>query len=233
MVGRTGWVVFALAGVVNVVALYSQHPTFAETVKPLATAGLLAAFIAAVTTWSPTLVMTAVAIGMSWIGDTLPRLMPASAQLMTALAFMAALIAYSIALVPMWFRARDGLRILLAIPYAGVVIGLFVACADGAGNLWFAMLVYAIALAVMAFLSAGVNGLTWIGGTLFLLSSSVLAMDWFLPGAWVPHAGAWVMLSYFGAQTFLVLGILRTMPASCASSGQPALGGATLMIVES
>lgn len=224
---------FALAALVNVVALYLQHPVLAEAAKPIATGGLLLAFVASVRSWSVPMGFTAAAISMSWIGDTLPRLSPATAQLTTALAFLAAMIAYSVALAPMWARRRDPLRMLLAIPYAGVIIGLFVACADGAGSLLPAMVVYAVALAIMAFLSAGVNALTWVGGTLFLLCSSVLGMDWFLPGAWVPFAGAWVMLSYFGAQTFLVLGILRTRPRTARDGGRRTVGGATLVIVES
>lgn len=229
---RTAGAVLALAIAANLLALYLGREGLADLAKPVAMASLLTAFVAAVRRWSPCLVLTGMGIVLSWVGDTLPAASPDSAQLTTALAFVAALVAYSAALLPLWLRGRDGLRLLLAVPYAGVVVGLFLACAEGAGHLWPAMLVYAIALAATAFLAAGVNGLTWIGGTLFLVSSSVLGIAWFLPGAWVPHAELWVMASYYAAQILLVMGIVRARAAAPAEVDTPGFGGATLLIVE-
>lgn len=213
MVGRCAWVAFALSAVVHLVALTGAHPTLAAVSKPLPLISLLAVFVCTVRGWRFSFVLTAIGLVLSCCGDALPSLLPGSAQAGAAALFVLAMLAYVAALLPLWLQSRDGLRILLAIPYAGVVIGLFVACEDGAGDLLPLMVLYAVSLACMAFLSAGVNGLTWIGGTLFLASSSLLAMAWFLPGAWVPNSGLWIMLCYFAAQAFLTLGVLRALDA--------------------
>lgn len=233
---RTAWVVFALTVIIHLTALLQSHAALAALTQPLAMASLLTVLITSVSAWRPITVLTAVGLGLSLAGDILPALLPGHARMAAALFFLMALLAYCAALLPSWLRARDSLRALLAVPYAGVVIGLFVACADGAGALLPPMAMYAVALALMAFLAAGVNGLTWIGGTLFLASSSVLAMTWFLPGAWVPHANFWVMLTYFAAQMFLLLGILRVPAPARARTVLPGAGpgaaGATLVIVK-
>jgi uncharacterized membrane protein YhhN len=110
------------------------------------------------------------------------------------------------------------------------VIGLFVACADGAGPLLPVVAAYALALATMAFLSAGGNGLTWTGGTLFLLSSSLLGMDWFLPGASIAFSTELVMLTYLVGHALLIAGMVRAMPRHRWSVAAP---GAALVILES
>ncbi|WP_341854645.1 lysoplasmalogenase family protein [Brachybacterium sp. GPGPB12] len=132
--------------------------------------------------------------------------------MLAVVGFLGALICYSAALVPLWTRSRDSMRIALAIPYGAVVIGLFVACADGAGSLSPMVAAYAVALATMAFLSAGGNGLTWTGGTLFLLSSSLLGMDWFLSGATIAFSTELVMLTYLVGHALLVAGLVKAMP---------------------
>lgn len=235
VVGRAAWAAFAVLAAVDLVGLATAHEGLVRVAQPLATTALLLAYAMSVRAWGATTVLAGVGVLVAWGGDTLPPFLPASGRLTASLFFLVAMLAYAIALGPLWVRSRDSLRMLLAIPYASVVIGLFVACRDGAGDLAGPVGLYALLLAAMAFLAAGVSALTWVGGTLLLLSSSVLGMAWFLPGAWVPHHELWVMASYFAGHGLLLAGIAQAAPQipRARRTSRPELGGATLVIVES
>lgn len=224
------WAAYALAVVVNIGAVTADAEMLRRVSQPLFAPLLLGALLTAAPHRSRTTTLLTGGLLCAWAGDTLGQLVPQSAQLVTVGGFLAALVLYAAALVPLWLRTRDAMRIALAIPYGAVVVGLFVACADGAGPLLAVVAAYALALSVLAFLSAGGNGLTWSGGTLFLLSSSLLAMDWFLPGASIAYSTELVMLTYTLGHALLIAGMIRLMPRRRWTACSP---GAALVIVES
>ncbi|MDN6301758.1 MAG: lysoplasmalogenase family protein [Brachybacterium sp.] len=224
------WAAYALAVAVNIGGVMADAEMVQRVSQPLFAPLLLAVLLTAAPHRSRTTTLLICGLLCAWAGDTLGQLMPQSAQLVTVAGFLGALILYAAALAPLWVRTRDAMRIALAIPYGAVVVGLFVACADGAGSLLFVVAAYALALAVTAFLSAGGNGLTWSGGTLFLLSSSLLAMDWFLPGASIAYSTELVMLTYTLGHALLIAGMIRLMPRRRWTTCTP---GAALVIVES
>ena len=223
------WVAYAVLVAVHVGSLLTDAELLQRITQPMFAPLLIAVVLTAVPRRTRTSVLMVLGLLFAWAGDTLAGLASQSGQLIAVLSFLAALVCYSAALAPLWNRSRDPLRIALAIPYGGVVIGLFVACADGAGTMLPAVAAYAVALATMAFLSAGGNGMTWTGGTLFLLSSSMLAMDWFLPGASIAYSGVWVMITYTVGHALLIAGMVHTLPARRWTSRAPA---AALVIVE-
>lgn len=212
---RTAWLVLAVVIATDLALLALGRTDAAEALRPLAALALLAAFVLTVRRRSRPLLLTAAALALSAIAimplDVAPAapLLPGAPEPLAALAATAMLLVYIAVLVPLWRRRRDGLRVLLAVPYAGMVIAVVAACADGAGPLLPAIIVYAIALTVMAFLAAGINALTWAGGTLLLVGDALLATSWFLPGAWVPASGLAVGAAAFAAPVLLVLGIAR------------------------
>lgn len=224
------WVAYALAAAVNIGAVAADSEMLRRISQPLFAPLLLAVLLTAAPQRSRTTTLLTAGLLCAWAGDALGQLLPQRMQLVTALGFLGALIFYAAALAPLWARSRDPLRIALAIPYGAVVVGLFVACADGAGPLLWVVAAYAVALAAMAFLSSGGNGLTWSGGTLFLLSSSLLAMDWFLPGASIAYSTELVMLTYTVGHALLIAGMIRLMPRRRWTACAP---GANLVIVES
>ena len=224
------WGAYALAAALNVGGVLAEADMLRRLTQPLFAPLLLAVLLTAAPHRSRTTTLLIAGLLCAWGGDTLGQLLPQAMQLVTVLGFLGALVFYAIALAPLWARTRDAMRIALAIPYGAVVVGLFVACADGAGPLLAVVAAYALALAAMAFLSAGGNGLTWSGGTLFLLSSSLLAMDWFLPGASISYSTALVMLTYTVGHALLIAGMIRTQPGRRWTSCRP---GAALVIVES
>lgn len=223
------WAVYALVVVIHLGSLVAEAPMVQRVTQPLFTPLLIAILLVVAAPRHRTTVLLTAGLFFAWLGDTLPPFLPDALQPSAVLLFLVALTLYCVAIYPLWARNREPLRMALAIPYAGVVIGLFVACADGAGDMVPLVAMYAIVLATLAFLSSGGNGLTWMGGTLFLLSSSLLAMDWFLPGAAILYSNVWVMLTYALGQAFLVAGMMRMIP-SREHEMRPV--GAELVIVE-
>ena len=224
------WVAYALVTVVHIGSLLAEAEMLQRLTQPLFAPLLMAVLLTAAPQRSRTITLLMCGLLCAWSADTLGQLLPDVVQLLTVFGFLGLLVFYSAALYPLWARTRDAMRIALAIPYAGVVIGLFMACADGAGPLLPAVAAYAVALAAMAFLSAGGNGLTWSGGTLFLVSSSLLAMDWFLPGASIAFSTELVMLTYTVGHALLIGGMVRAMPQRLWTVCAP---GASLVVVES
>lgn len=223
------WALYALTVIVHLGAVMMEADVAQRLTQPLFAPILIAVLLTAAPQRSRTTTLLLGGLLCAWAGDTLGQLMPGAVQLLTVFGFLGALVFYSAALAPIWARSRDAMRIALAIPYAGVVIGLFVACADGAGPLLPAVAAYAVALATMAFLSAGGNGLTWTGGTLFLTSSSLLAMDWFLPGASIAYSTELVMLTYAVGHGLLIAGMIQALPRRRWTASAPS---AALVIVE-
>lgn len=224
------WAAYALTVLAHLGALLAGAGGLQRLTQPLFAPLLMAILLSAAPRRTRTTTLLTAGLVCAWGADSLGQLLPGHAHLVTVAGFLGMLICYCAALAPRWARSRDPMRIALAIPYGGVVIGLFVACADGAGPLLPMVAVYAIALAAMAFLAAGGNGLTWTGGTLFLVSSSLLAMDWFLPGASIAFSTELVMLTYTVGQALLIAGMIQAMPQRRWTARAP--GGAALVIVE-
>jgi uncharacterized membrane protein YhhN len=227
---RALWGVYALLAVMHLGALLGGGEMLARLTQPLFAPVLIAVLLTAAPGRSRTATLMLGGLAFAWIGDSVGQLPVPGGEMLSILGFLGALLCYSAALAPLWVRSRDPMRIALAIPYGGVVIGLFVACADGAGHLLPVVAAYAVALATMAFLSAGGTSLTWTGGTLFLLSSSPLGMDWFLPGASIDFSTELVMLTYLVGHALLIAGLIRAMPQHRWSVAAP---GAALVILES
>lgn len=223
------WALYALVAMTHLASMLGGAELLQRATQPMLAPVLLAAVLTAAPRLNRATMLIVLALLCAWVGDTLGQVAPGAMREISVVSFGLALICYAVVLAPLMIRRRDPLRLALAIPYAGVVIGLFVACADGAGPMLPLVGLYALAVAVMAYLSAGGNALTWMGGTLFLLSSSLMAMDWFLPGAAIAHSTVWVMASYMLGQALIVAGLIRTMPAHRWSEPCP---GSALVIVE-
>ena len=154
--------------------------------------------------------LTLVALGFSWLGDTAPDVVGDDLGFVTMLGFF--LLAHVAYLVAFWPLRRDGAvgrRPLLALPYLAVLVALLVACAPGTGALLVPTIVYGVALTGVAVL-ATFDPLAAVGGVLFLVSDSLIALNAFVAGYALPGHGFWVMLTYVAAQALLAAGVLRT-----------------------
>lgn len=154
--------------------------------------------------------LTLVALGLSWLGDSAPRLASGDAAFLVMVGFfLLAQVAYIAAFLP--FRARSVLHVRrpLLVLYVAAVAALVVACVGGAAGMLGPVLVYGACLGTMAVLSTGVNLPTAVGGALFLVSDGLIALDAFAAGFDLPGQGFWVMATYVAAQVLIVAGVLR------------------------
>jgi uncharacterized membrane protein YhhN len=155
-------------------------------------------------------VLTMVALGLSWLGDSAPKLTDGDAAFLVMIGFfLLAQVAY---IVAFWsYRANSVLHVRrpLLLGYVLAVGALVGACAGGAAGMLVPVLVYGALLGTMAVLSTGVNLLTALGGALFLISDGLIALDAFADGFDLAGQGFLVMSTYIAAQSLIVVGVLR------------------------
>jgi uncharacterized membrane protein YhhN len=154
--------------------------------------------------------LTLVALTLSWLGDSAPKLTSGDAAFLVMIGFfLLAQVTYIVAFWP--FRARSVLHVRrpLLVGYVAAVAGLVAACAVGAAGMLVPVLVYGVCLGTMAVLATGVNLPTAIGGGLFLVSDGLIALNAFAAGFDLPGQGFWVMSTYVAAQVLIVTGVLR------------------------
>jgi hypothetical protein len=205
------WALLALVLIAHVIAMFSGALTLEAVMQPLLMPALILCLLTAVPLETTTAKLVLASLVASWFGDLFPNFTTQPRAVSVGFVLIS-MILYIVALAPLWKQSWDGLKLLMAVPYLGVVFGLFIACADGAGTLLPLVLVYALAIAALAFLGSGINANTWMGGTLLLVTSSVQGVDWFLPGASIAHADVWVMATYVIGHAFLLLGVLQILP---------------------
>ncbi|WFR71314.1 lysoplasmalogenase [Prescottella defluvii] len=207
---RITWAAFAALALVHLAAQLVGADTAANVTQwflmPVLAAVL---WLSTAAPRSRLIVLTLVALGFSWLGDSAPDLADGdTAFLLMVGFFLLAQITYIAAFAP--FTTADTLRRNrgVVVAYVVVVALLIAACAPGAGALLVPALVYGAALGAMAILAAGVNRAVAIGGGVFLVSDGMIALgafaDWFNP----PVEGFWVMATYIAAQVLIVLGVL-------------------------
>lgn len=148
------------------------------------------------------------ALVASFLGDAMPPLFDGDAAFLAMVGgFLLAQISYVVAFVP---RARTSVvRTAPAwlVLYGVVLVGLVGLCAPHAGSLLVPVAVYGGVLTAMAVLATGLGRLGTIGGAVFLLSDSLIALEQFVPGWDVPGQGVWVMLTYTVGQALLVAAV--------------------------
>jgi uncharacterized membrane protein YhhN len=188
---------------------------------------LLAAALAALAGTEHRLVrLTLAALGLSWLGDTVPRFLEGDPAFLAMVAwFLLAQVVYIVAFRP---YAGDGLlarhRPWLAA-YLVPVAALLALTLPNAGVLAPAVVVYGGCLLAMALLATGVHPLAWAGGAVFAVSDGLIALGAFGPWEVTGPAGSVaVMTTYVLAQLLIVLGVTRR--AGCAGpSRSPASSG--------
>ena len=168
--------------------------------------------------------LAVVALGLSWLGDTAPDLVGDDISFETMLGFF--LLAHVVYLVAFWPLRREGVlrrRPALVVPYAIVFVALVAVCAPGAGGLLVPVVVYGAALTAVAVL-ATFDRLAAVGGALFIVSDSLIALNAFADWYDLPMHGFWVMFTYVAAQVLLAVGVLRvaSRPVPASPGGVPA-----------
>lgn len=149
-----------------------------------------------------------VALLLSWLGDSVPRLTAGDASFLLMVGFF--LVAQLVYVAALWPYRHTSLlhRPAALVPYGAVGIVIVVLCAPQAGAMLPAVTVYAAAIVAMAVLATGLGRLAGAGAVVFVASDALIALDAFgvmtLPGQ-----GFWVMSSYITAQTLLIMAVRR------------------------
>ena len=152
--------------------------------------------------------LTLLALGFSWLGDTLPRFASEDAGFLLMVGcFLLAQLTYAVAFLPYW-RASIVRRRPILVPYAAGLARLVAVTHVRAGPLLVPLIFYGLALGTMAVLATGLGWVAGIGGALFFVSDSLIALRAFADVT-LPAHGFWVMLTYLVGQTLLVLAVVR------------------------
>ncbi|PVU81844.1 lysoplasmalogenase (plasmid) [Cellulomonas sp. WB94] len=167
-----------------------------------------------------------VALGFSWLGDTVPDLVPDDVSFVVMIGFfLLAQVCYITAFVPGARRSAILRRPVLALPYALVFVVLVALCAPGAGPILGPVIVYGACLTTMAVLATGLGRVGGVGGAIFLVSDSLIALGAFADGFHLPVAGFWVMSTYLAGQGLLAAAVLvedrRRESMTTDEPGQP------------
>jgi uncharacterized membrane protein YhhN len=150
---------------------------------------------------------TLVALGFSFLGDVVPGFLTGDPSFLVMVGFF--LLAQLTYIATFWPMRREGVagrrpRVLLG--YAAVFVALVAACRAGAGSLFVPVFVYGAALTTMAVLATGVSRLAGVGGAVFMLSDSLIALGQFTDLD-LPLHGFWVMLTYVVGQALIAAGV--------------------------
>lgn len=147
------------------------------------------------------------ALAGSWIGDSLPKVVPEDAE------FLAMIGGFAVAQV-LWIvaftRVRGGRP---PVPYVlllvAVAIALLAVTVPSAGALAPALVTYGLLLAATAYLAARYGWVGALGGAFFVLSDGLIALGAFRPElvAWA-HRDLVVMATYVLAQALFVATVL-------------------------
>lgn len=210
MAARTWVAVFVVLVLVQLSAEWTGAQDVARVAQWLLMP-TLAAVVASATRWPRGHLVTwvLVALGFSWLGDLVPSLVGDDAAFLVMVGFfLLAQVAYVVAFAPHVRRSVVYRRPLLLLPYAAVLVGLVAACAPGADSLLVPVAIYGGVLAAMAVLATGLGRLATVGGAIFLLSDSLIALDAFVPSWDLAEQGFWVMLTYVVGQGLLASAVI-------------------------
>jgi len=211
VVARAWAAAFVLVSVVHLGALVAGADTVADASQALLMPAL-AGFVATATRWPRGRLVrwTLIALGASWLGDSLPALLDGDAAFLAMVGcFLLAQVAYVVAFAPYARRSVAFRRPVALVGYAAVLVGLVAWCAPHAGSLLAPVAVYGGCLVAMAVLATGLSPLAGVGGAVFVLSDSLIALDHFVPGWHLAGQDLAVMVTYLVAQALIAVSVVR------------------------
>lgn len=173
---------------------------------------VLAGVLVVATRWPRGRVVTwsLAALGASFLGDSLPRLLSGDAAFLVMVGcFLLAQVAYVVAFAPCVRRSIVRTAPAWLVLYGVVLVALVAVCAPRTGSLLVPVAVYAGVLTAMAVLATGLGPFGAAGGAVFLVSDALIALGRFVPGWDLAGHDVWVMLTYTVGQALLVVAVAR------------------------
>lgn len=181
----------------------------AELTQPLLMPALGATLLTATDDRGRLVRWTLCALAASWLGDTIPRFLEGDPAFLSLIGcFLSAQLAYIAGFWPFRREALPVQRPLTALGYLAALVGMVAWCREGAGALLAPVIVYGLTLSAMAALSTGVSARAGIGGAIFLVSDSLIALHAFADID-LPYRSFWVMSTYLAAQSLIVRAVVE------------------------
>ncbi|WP_413454666.1 lysoplasmalogenase family protein [Glutamicibacter sp. FR1] len=142
------------------------------------------------------------ALFFSWVGDALPRFMDGDPAFLAMVGgFLIAQFFYIGALARYW-KSSLLRRWWMLFPYLAAFAVLLVLGSAKAGALLAPVIIYGLALMVMAILSTGPGPVAGSCGAIFFLSDSLIALRSFTDIG-LPYIGFWIILTYVAGQAMI------------------------------
>lgn len=200
------FVPYALASVMNLIANLAGATGVAQAAQYFLMPLLIVAVAAVIRSLRESIAVALVAaLVFSWGGDLLLRVSFPLGLGSFLLAHVSFIIAYT---RPSIRSSRAWWRPVWAWVYVLWFAALLMVLVPHVGMLLPAVALYGAALGTMAFLAARTSPLLAVGGAVFVVSDTILALKLFLPGFRLPFVDFWVMLSYVLAEALLAVGLI-------------------------
>lgn len=167
-----------------------------------------------------------VALGASWLGDSVPRFLADDPGFLAMVGcFLVAQVAYIAGFAPYRSESAPWSEWRCRLPYLAAFAGLVAWCLPSAGVLAPPVIVYGAALTAMAMLSPGVSTTAGVGGAIFMASDGLIALHAF-PGVTLPVHDFWVMLTYLVGQGLIVAAVIDRSGDAVSDAVSPAISTA-------
>ncbi len=198
---------FVIIGIVHLAALAVDAAAVSTFTKPLLMLSLIAGFLFALPRWRTEVALFAtLALLFSWAGDV-GIASPGDLNFLMALGFF--FVAHVLYIVLFMRKLRMRPMSIWSLAYVTWWVAFLTILAPHIGSLLIPVAAYGLVLGVMGAVALSCNRFIALGGVLFVVSDSILALNKFLPGFELWQVHVFIMLSYIAAQGLIALGIVR------------------------
>lgn len=204
------WIPVVVVTVVHLIALWADSSAVADWSQVLLMPALALVLLTLPTgDRGPAWPWALGALAASWVGDSLPRVVPEDAQFLSMVGGFA--VAQVLWIVAFTRVARGRAPMAWTLLLIVVAVALLAVTVPHAGMLAPAVVIYGLLLLAVAWIAASHGFIGGMGGALFVLSDGLIALGAFRPEMvdW-PHRDIAVMATYVAAQALFVVVILLT-----------------------
>ncbi|WP_392507471.1 lysoplasmalogenase [Naumannella halotolerans] len=220
---RQAWLGFGIAAVLHLTFQLLAAPTASALSQVFLAPMLIAAVLSSRLPSSPLRNWMLAALVFSFVGDMLPKFLPAWTEIYIMITgFAVAQICWIIGLWPLRSRSLVIRRRWQLPIYLITGMALLAACIPTAGRFTPAVIAYAVMLIAMALLASGLGWIGQLGGIAFMISDALIAFDRFVPWFELPQVGFAIMATYIAALGLLVAATVRHLrPPTRSPSVRP------------
>jgi len=202
--------VFPAVALVHIAALALGQEWLSLLTKPFIMLVLALALLWSIRRLSAAAVTALVAILCSWLGDVALMVPGELAFAVGILCFMLAQAGYVVLFVR-FLRRRRRPPVWALVYVAWLVLGIGLLSQQDMGALYPAVVLYGVVIGAMAAASTMTTPTIAVGGALFLISDSLIAIDRFVPSVTVWAADEIIMASYAAGQGLIVWGVAEVL----------------------